>query len=164
MMILKPFKYVRRCIEKIYYMQNVYSNKKNDDTTNQPPINNIITDEERMGLKHDNIENLMFEGESEKEIKWGDTIPFVPPVTKGYVIKVYDGDTITIASKLPYDTSPLYRFSVRLNGIDTPEIKGKTEEEKISAKKVQKILEDMILKKTVHLKNVTTEKYGRILF
>ena len=26
---------------------------------------------------------------------------FVPPVTSGRVIKVYDGDTITIASKVP---------------------------------------------------------------
>jgi hypothetical protein len=29
-------------------------------------------------------------------------IPFVPPITSGTVIKVYDGDTITITSKLPY--------------------------------------------------------------
>jgi len=44
-------------------------------------------------------------------ITWNETIPFVPPITNGYVIKVYDGDTITIASKLPYINSPLYRFS-----------------------------------------------------
>ena len=97
------------------------------------------------------------------DIKWEDTQEFTFPIKGGRVIKVYDADTITIASKLPYVTSPLYRFSVRLNGIDTPEIKGKTEEEKVAAKKVQKILEDMILKKTVNLKNVSTEKYGRIL-
>lgn len=57
---------------------------------------------------------------------WADTIPFVHPVNSGICIKVYDGDTITIAAKLPYKGSPIYRFSVRLNGIDTPEIKGKT--------------------------------------
>ena len=34
-------------------------------------------------------------------IEWKDTIPFIPPVDKGLVIKVYDGDTITIAAKLP---------------------------------------------------------------
>lgn len=55
-------------------------------------------------------------------INYVDTIPFVPPITSGKVIKVYDGDTITIASKLPYDHSPIYRFSVRLLGIDSPEM------------------------------------------
>ena len=55
------------------------------------------------------------------------SILFVPPITEGEVIHVYDGDTITIVSKLPYDESPLYRFSVRLAGIDCAEIKGKTE-------------------------------------
>jgi endonuclease YncB( thermonuclease family) len=91
------------------------------------------------------------------------TIPFIPPVTEGYVIKVYDGDTITIASKLPYNNSPVYRFHVRLNGIDSPEIKGKTEEEKTAAHTVQKALENLILHKDVTLKNLKTEKYGRIL-
>lgn len=91
------------------------------------------------------------------------TMQFVPPVTEGYVIKVYDGDTITIASKLPYPNSPMYRFHVRLNGIDTPEIKGKTDDEKDAARKVQKILENLILHKSVKLKKLQTEKYGRIL-
>ena len=27
---------------------------------------------------------------------------FIPPIKNGRVIKVYDGDTITIVSKLPY--------------------------------------------------------------
>jgi len=91
------------------------------------------------------------------------TIPFIPPITDGYVIKVYDGDTITIASKLPYLNSPVYRFHVRLNGIDTPEIKGKNEDEKEAAHQAQRALENLILHKTVTLKNLQTEKYGRIL-
>jgi endonuclease YncB( thermonuclease family) len=45
-----------------------------------------------------------------KNIDWNDTVPFVPPITKGRVIKVYDGDTITIAARLPHPKSPLYRF------------------------------------------------------
>ena len=96
-------------------------------------------------------------------IEWKDTINFIPPIKGGNVIKVYDGDTITIASKLPYDDSPLYRFSVRLNGIDAPEIKGKTEDEKTAAKASQKALENLILHKNVTLENIGTEKYGRIL-
>ena len=64
------------------------------------------------------------------------SIPFVPPITEGEVISVYDGDTITIASVLPNTTEPIYRFSIRLNGIDTPEIKGQhiSEDEKEAAK------------------------------
>lgn len=96
-------------------------------------------------------------------IEWKDCKPFVPPLTSGYVVKVYDGDTITIASKLPYPESPLYRFTVRLNGIDAPEIKGKNEDEKRSAQIAKQALENLILHRTVVLKNQQTEKYGRIL-
>lgn len=97
------------------------------------------------------------------DIKWEDTVEFTFPIEGGRVIKVYDGDTITIASKLPFDNSPLYRLSVRLNGIDTPEIKGKTDDEKIAAKQVKDALSKLILHKYVTLKNIQTEKYGRIL-
>ena len=97
------------------------------------------------------------------DIKWDDTVEFTFPIYGGRVIKVYDGDTITIASKLPFVESPLYRLSVRLNGIDTPEIKGKTEDEKTAAKQVRDVLSNMILNKYITLANVQTEKYGRIL-
>ena len=90
-------------------------------------------------------------------------IQFIPPITTGRVIKVYDGDTITIVAKLPYKKSPLYKFSVRLNGIDCPEIKGETEDEKQCAQLAKKELEDLILNKQITLKNLATEKYGRIL-
>ena len=96
-------------------------------------------------------------------IEWKNTIPFIPPVTTGQVIKVYDGDTITIAAKIAIPNSPLYRFSIRLNGIDAPEIKGRTDDEKESALKARHALEKLILHKYVELKNTKTEKYGRIL-
>ena len=99
----------------------------------------------------------------DSSINWGNTIPFVAPITQGKVIKVYDGDTITIASKLPYASSPMYRFSVRLDGIDCPEIKGKSETEKEVAQIAKQTLSNLILNKTVYLTNVKTEKYGRIL-
>ena len=98
-----------------------------------------------------------------KLIKWDDTIPFVVPITGGQVIKVYDGDTITIATKLPFNESTIYRFSIRLNGIDTPEIKSKNEDEKIMAKQVRDSLSNLIMNKFITLKNIETEKYGRIL-
>lgn len=99
-----------------------------------------------------------------QDIEYKDTIPFVPPVLQGKVIKIYDGDTITIASKIEnLKDSLVYRFSVRLNGIDTPEIKGKNEDEKEIAKKARDSLSQLILGKIVTLKNVETEKYGRLL-
>jgi len=99
----------------------------------------------------------------DKNIDWKDTIKFVAPIEKGIVIKVYDGDTITFVSKLPYPKSPLYRFSVRLNGIDCPEMKGKDENEKQCAQIAKQEMSDLILNKIVTLKNVEIEKYGRIL-
>lgn len=88
---------------------------------------------------------------------------FVPPIYEGIVVKVYDGDTITIVSRLPYEDSPYYKFSIRLAGIDTPEIKGKSEQEKIKAVQARDALATLILNKCVILKNIQTEKYGRIL-
>lgn len=95
--------------------------------------------------------------------KWGDTVVFVPPITDGIVIKVYDGDTITIAQKLPYENSPLFRFAIRLNGIDSPEIKTKYESEKKYAERSRDALHQLIFEKRVTLKNISLEKYGRIL-
>ena len=96
-------------------------------------------------------------------LMWTDTLQFVPPVNTGRVIKVYDGDTFTLAGYLPYDTSPLYRFSVRLNGIDCAEINGKTEEEKKCAILARTELDKLIMNQMVELRNVKNEKYGRLL-
>lgn len=99
------------------------------------------------------------------EVKWEDTVEFTFPIKSGQVIKVYDADTITIASKLPYPESPLYRLPVRLNGIDTPEIKGKdiSEEEKEAAKQARDYVSNLVMHKMVRLENIESEKYGRIL-
>lgn len=89
---------------------------------------------------------------------------FIPPLKGGKVIKVYDGDTITIASRVPGLTnSVIYKFSVRLNGIDTPEMKGKNEEEKEIAVKARDALSERIMGEEIRLENVKTEKYGRLL-
>ncbi len=121
--------------------------------------------------KHNDEESLnssedfdsVFDGIKNNEL-WMHTTPFVAPIKKGRVIKVYDGDTITIAAKLPTTTeSPLYRFSVRLNGIDTPELKTKNEVEKRVALQARDALSSKILYRDVELRNVQTEKYGRLL-
>jgi endonuclease YncB( thermonuclease family) len=97
-------------------------------------------------------------------IKWEDAKPFIPSIKNGEVIKVYDGDTITIATKLPLiNDDDIYRFSIRLNGINCPEMKSKNREEKNAAIFIQQTLENLLLHKNVTLKNISTEKYNRLL-
>lgn len=98
-----------------------------------------------------------------EEVTYSDTKIFKPDITNGRVIKVYDGDTITIATKLPYDNSPFFRFSVRLRGIDCPEIRSKNANEKQCAKIAKELLTNHIYHKIVTLKNVDYDKYGRVL-
>lgn len=95
-------------------------------------------------------------------IEYANTTIFHPYITHGKVIKVYDGDTVTIATRLPHDET-IYRFSVRLRGIDSPEIHGKTENEKALAVKSRDALSQLIYHKTILIKNIEYEKYGRLL-
>jgi len=134
------------------------SGKKSNLNTNiqDTNIQDTIIENEIIKIE----KNYMEDG---SDIKWADTVEFTFPIQGGRVIKVYDGDTITIASKLPFNDSPLYRLSVRLNGIDTPEIKGKNDDEKTAAKNARDALTALILNKYVTLKNIQSEKYGRIL-
>jgi endonuclease YncB( thermonuclease family) len=98
-----------------------------------------------------------------RTVKYEDTIPFIPLITHGKVIKVYDGDTITVASQLPFKGSPLYRFSVRMAHIDTPEMKGATPSECELAIQSRDALHRLIFGKIVELRNHSREKYGRLL-
>lgn len=98
-----------------------------------------------------------------QNVEYSNTTKYIPTITYGKVIKVYDGDTITIAAYLDSDRSVIYRFSVRLNGIDSPEIKGKTDTEKKLAKQSRDALHNFIYGKIVKLENVSMEKYGRLL-
>lgn len=89
---------------------------------------------------------------------------FIPPLKTGKVIRVYDGDTITIASRVPgLYNSQIYKFSVRLNGIDAPEMTGKDADEKEIAIKARDALTAKILGREIRLENIQTEKYGRLL-
>lgn len=98
-----------------------------------------------------------------KNIQWCDTLQFTPPIDSGHVIKVYDGNTFIVASHLPYENSPLYRFTVLLKGVDCSLITCGTEKEKQCAIFAREELESLILEKKITLKNIQNEKYGRIL-
>lgn len=84
---------------------------------------------------------------------------------KATCIKCYDGDTCTVTAHLLGDESlPLYKWSCRIFGIDTPELKTDIPEEKLAATEDKKILEDLILNKQVYVEGITqTDKYGREL-
>ena len=78
-------------------------------------------------------------------------------------VKNYDADTISFDI---HDVHPLFgeHISVRVNGIDTAEIKGKGPCEKATARTAQRLIENMMKNaKMIHLKNVGRDKYFRIL-
>jgi endonuclease YncB( thermonuclease family) len=149
-------------LKSLYPKKAIVENTKVDSKPeNTIPLTENVVQESVVILENKKIsQNYMEDGD---DIKWADTVEFTFPIEGGRVIKVYDGDTITIASKLPFKESPLYRLSVRLNGIDTPEIKGKDEDEKTAAKMTRDALSSLIFNKYVTLKNIQSEKYGRIL-
>ena len=77
-----------------------------------------------------------------------------------WVVKVYDGDTFTIANKMG---GVWYKFQVRVNRIDCPEIKSKDSNEKNKATEVRDYVASLILRKKVLLKGIQKDKYGRLL-
>ena len=95
-----------------------------------------------------------------------DTQRFIPDISGGKVVRVYDGDTITIATRvcLEGNTSiKLYRFNVRLRGINTPEISSKYPAEKLLAIEARDALRNIVMGKLVTLEGISYDKYGRIL-
>lgn len=87
---------------------------------------------------------------------------YIPKVHEGIVASVYDGDTITIAGYTVGDPQ-LYKFSVRLLGIDCPEIRGKSTSEKRVAGLAKVEVEQLCLGRHVRLSEHAQEKYGRLL-
>ncbi|KAJ3052235.1 hypothetical protein HK097_006675 [Rhizophlyctis rosea] len=82
------------------------------------------------------------------------------------VLDVYDGDTLTAAIEL--FPSRFHSFSIRLLGVDTPEMrppkpKPGREDEVRRAKEAKAYLEKLILGKVVWAEFAGSEKYGRQL-
>jgi micrococcal nuclease len=81
--------------------------------------------------------------------------------TLGKVVSVYDGDTFTVA----FDTLGIGFFlhQVRILGIDAPEIRGKTIEEKAAAAAARDYLRGLIDGRIIDLEIMDEDKYGRLL-
>jgi len=82
---------------------------------------------------------------------------WIPKFNFAKVVKVYDGDTIHIIAKPLNGDGEIYKFTVRLRGIDTPEMGTKKAEE------AKDYLTKLILNKVVKVKDIGIDKYGRIL-
>ena len=107
-----------------------------------------------------------FDPKTIRNVTLDDTIPYFPPITCGKVVKVYDGDTIHIASNEIQCSIPgkTYRFQIRIKHIDTPEIRTKNEQEKNLGRIAKYEMEKLVLNKFVTLEEVEHEsKWGRIL-
>jgi micrococcal nuclease len=76
------------------------------------------------------------------------------------IVKVHDGDTVHAIFKF---LGTQYKFHVRLNGIDTPELRTKKLIEKEAAIKITNYLKSKILDKQVILDCQGFDKYGRLL-
>ena len=77
-----------------------------------------------------------------------------------YCSSVYDGDTIRLCWT---DNNNNVRSLCRINGIDTPEIRGSSSFEKELGLKAKERLDKVVTGKWVKIINPGVEKYGRIL-
>ena len=77
-------------------------------------------------------------------------------------VKVYDGDTAQFVFR-PFSGYSHYRFSCRMTGYNSAEIKGGTAEEKSRAIAARDALKGLILDKIVTLQIGDFDKYGRPL-
>lgn len=84
----------------------------------------------------------------------------VPGPVRAHVVKTVDGDTFQVMAEIWKGTYVL--TDIRVNGIDTPEKKGraKCESEAALAEKASAATRDLINDKDVLLYNVQYEKYG----
>ena len=79
------------------------------------------------------------------------------------VTSIYDGDTFR-ANIDSYPELLGYRIGIRVNGIDTPEMRGKCEKEKLLARKAKQFAVAALRgAKKVELRNMKRGKYFRIV-
>jgi len=84
-------------------------------------------------------------------------------VTISEVTSIYDGDTFRANIK-EYPDLLGYRIGIRVNGIDTPEMRGKCQKEKALARKAKQYsVAKLRAAKSIELKNMKRGKYFRIV-
>lgn len=84
-------------------------------------------------------------------------------LTVSEITSIYDGDTFRANIK---DLHPLIgeHIGIRVSGVDTPEIRGKCEQEKKLARQAKQITVDFLRSaKVIELRNVKRGKYFRVV-
>jgi endonuclease YncB( thermonuclease family) len=81
----------------------------------------------------------------------------------GKCVHVYDGDTVHVVFSTAEINSGVYKWVIRLTGIDTPEMKSKNQVEKDAALRARDYLRGEILDKIVIVECGEFDKYGRLL-
>lgn len=78
------------------------------------------------------------------------------------IASIYDGDTFKINLNC---SLAVYceKVPVRVRGVDTPEIKGKTEREKKLAQKAKEFAKEFLAQEPISLSNCSRDKYFRLL-
>ena len=121
----------------------------------RPALKNMLgspSDEEHNAAKFDDMPRL------------GQLKKFIPPVHLAKVLRVYDGDSITVGAPLHIaGERRFYKFSVRVRGIDCPEMRSRNRGEKQVAREAKKFVSERLMKRVVHLTRLGTDKYGRLL-
>ena len=119
------------------------------DTSNLNNVN-TVDDEKLMQCTYRNTKKFNFNGN----------------IFKAKCIKVYDGDTITVAIMFSGD---YYKFNIRMDKYDSPELRPKNTDktkrmlEKKWAYESRNFLSDLILNKIILLRCGEYDLYGRIL-
>ena len=95
-------------------------------------------------------------------MNWDDAIEFSfeGQLKDAKVLSVYDGDTVTLAFPLG---DVMYKWSCRLSGVDTPELRTSNKKEKEFGYQVRDLLREKILGKVLKVKCGEFDKYGRLL-
>lgn len=87
---------------------------------------------------------------------------YLPGPFPAEIISVYDGDTIKVRADIWLDQS--ITVSVRVNGVDTPEMKGKCEFERTQAEAAKQFVSHALENKTITIRNIQYDKYaGRVV-
>jgi endonuclease YncB( thermonuclease family) len=103
---------------------------------------------------------LVDETEKELELITLDSVPKFNFNNEFHLCKVlscYDGDTVRVAFKY---NNQYYNFSIRLYGIDCPEIRSKNKERAIM---IRDYVREQLLNKNVYIECGRFDKYGRVL-
>jgi len=98
-----------------------------------------------------------FKKKKDKEMEmavYEDIDTFVPIIEEGKIVRIHDGNTVTVATRIFIEgkkTMRLYRFTVRLRGVDASLKEGSRE-----------ALQDFIFGKIVKMQGINYDKYGRL--